>query len=104
MKLDLRYEFGKEIINVAGYMDTNIENGKILIHYEVSIEKQTWLPWNNRVNNPELEPQKMKDPTVVINAFDTIRHEEVIRSWLSDLKPVTTTERTTKIMATTTNC
>eukprot|EP01083_Nonionella_stella_P096780 272139_1 len=90
MKLELRFEFGKEIINIAGYMDTGIEmpDGEILIDYEVNIEEQTWVPWSNRVNNPELEPQKIKDPTVVINTIDTIRHEEVIRSWLADLKPV----------------
>lgn len=90
MKLELRYEFGKEIINIAEFMDTGIEmpDGEILIDYEVLLEEQAWQPWNARVNNPELEPNRIKNPNVVISTIDTIRHEEVIRNWLRDFKPV----------------
>ena len=66
MKLELRNEFGREIISICCYMDTGIDTppGEVLVDNEVNIEEQDWL-WNSKV-------------------YNMIRHEEVIGMWLTD--------------------
>ena len=92
MKLELRSEFGNELCDIAGVMDVGIDTPDTsdlsLLDYEVQIETQQWSPWKDKLSNPELEQHKIRDQTVVINAIDTTRHEEVIRSWLADNRPV----------------
>jgi len=91
MKLDLRQEFGSEICRMLQSMSLAIEvpDTKLpMLDYEINVEEQRWVPWKNKVSNADIEPPKIKDPTVVINTIDTIRHEEVIRGWLADNRTV----------------
>ena len=58
-----------------------------LIDYEVTIDKGEWSLWKNKVPYLDLEPEKVADADLIITTVDTLRHQEVLCSWLSEHRP-----------------
>lgn len=58
-----------------------------LIDYEVSIEDGEWYPWKRKVKSVEIDPMKVTDADLIITTVDTLRHQEVLCSWLSEHRP-----------------
>ncbi|OLL22334.1 Dynein heavy chain, cytoplasmic [Neolecta irregularis DAH-3] len=58
------------------------------IDYDVSLPSGDWLPWITKVPTTEVDTHSVTQTDVVIPTVDTIRHEEVLYSWLADHRPV----------------
>ena len=61
--------------------------GSPLLDYEVRIEDQSWHLWKKKVPNIEIETHRVIDADVVITTIDTLRHQEILCSWLSEHRP-----------------
>ena len=59
----------------------------ILIDFEIKIEDGEWHLWKKKVPTIEIDPQKVTDADVIIPTVDTIRHQEILCSWLSEHRP-----------------
>jgi dynein heavy chain 1 len=52
------------------------------------LESGDWLPWKSKVESVDIETHKVGSPDVVIATVDTVRHEEVMHSWLTEHRPL----------------
>ncbi|TPX59802.1 hypothetical protein PhCBS80983_g02245 [Powellomyces hirtus] len=64
------------------------ESGHPLIDYDVNIATGDWVAWQSKVPSIEIETHNVAAADVVIPTIDTVRHEEVLYSWLSEHKPL----------------
>ncbi|KAI7899864.1 dynein heavy chain [Cokeromyces recurvatus] len=87
-KLDLRAVFGDYIRSVTTYELPPNSNGTNIIDYDIAVNTGQWVPWESKVPVVEIETHKVSDADMIIPTVDTIRHEEVLYSWLSEHKPL----------------
>eukprot|EP01091_Cochliopodium_minus_P010435 TRINITY_DN2760_c1_g1_i1.p1 TRINITY_DN2760_c1_g1~~TRINITY_DN2760_c1_g1_i1.p1 ORF type:complete len:4604 (+),score=1553.39 TRINITY_DN2760_c1_g1_i1:76-13887(+) len=82
-----RIDYGKFLAGISTKPVPNDE--KIpLIDYFPSLEDGEWHLWETKVPTLEIETHKAASPDVVIPTVDTVRHQEVIYSWLTEHKPL----------------
>ncbi|KAL1303469.1 hypothetical protein AAFC00_006850 [Neodothiora populina] len=62
--------------------------GGSLIDFNVTLPDATWVPWQNQVPSIEINTHSITETDVVIPTVDTIRHEDVLYSWLAEHKPL----------------
>ncbi|KAF7315713.1 Dynein heavy chain protein 1 [Mycena indigotica] len=62
--------------------------GSSLIGFDVQISNGEWIAWQSKVPVIDIEPYAVTASDVVIPTMDTVRHEEVLYSWLSEHKPL----------------
>ena len=86
-------------LNLAGRNDfwlkihelTDVElpypSGPPSIDYEVRIDDKCWHLWKERVPRIDVEIEKVRTADTVITTVDTIRHQEMFCSWLSQRVP-----------------
>eukprot|EP01134_Creolimax_fragrantissima_P000216 CFRG0216T1 len=77
-------EFIKSLTTIPMPLDSN----RSIIDYEVNIQNGEWQMWATKVPTIEVETHKVGAPDVVIPTIDTVRHEELLYTWLADHKPV----------------
>lgn len=65
---------------------SGLENS--LIDYDVQVASGDWVPWKNSVPVVDIDTHQVTSSEVVIPTLDTVRHEEVLYSWLSEHKPL----------------
>ena len=58
-----------------------------MIDYYVNIGENRWHPWKAKVPNTDIESEKVSDADVVIPTVDTVRHQEILKSWISEHRP-----------------
>ncbi|KAL1605495.1 dynein heavy chain [Nothophoma quercina] len=83
-----RKQFGDLI---AGMTDTELpplNDSTSLIDYDAKPEKPDWEMWQNQVPNVEVNTHSIVQTDVVIPTLDTVRHEDVLYSWLAEHKPL----------------
>ena len=77
---------------VAGLSTTDTpplhEAASSLIDYDVSLPKGEWIRWQDQVPNIEVNTHSVVQTDVVIPTLDTVRHEDVLYSWLAEHKPL----------------
>lgn len=76
---------------VAGLSTTNtplLNDTFSLIDYDVSLPKADWIPWQSHVPNVEINTHSVTQTDVVIPTLDTVRHEDILYSWLAEHKPL----------------
>ncbi|KAG0320600.1 hypothetical protein BGZ99_004425, partial [Dissophora globulifera] len=86
-KLDLRARLG-EFVRKISSIDLPQQPGTSVIDFDVNISNGEWVPWQSRVPVIEIETHTVAEADVVIPTVDTVRHEEVLYSWLSEHKPL----------------
>ena len=59
-----------------------------LIDFNVSLPKAEWTPWLHQVPSIEVNTHSITQTDVVIPTLDTVRHEDVLYSWLAEHKPL----------------
>jgi dynein heavy chain 1 len=64
------------------------ESGGDMIDFEVVIDSGEWRAWEQSIPKLELEAHKCLATDVVVTTVDTVRHVEVLRSWLADHRPL----------------
>ncbi|KAI9494709.1 dynein heavy chain [Zychaea mexicana] len=87
-KLDLRTVLGDFIRGAATYELPPLGNDTSIIDYDIAVNSGQWVPWESKVPTVEIETHKVSDADMIIPTVDTIRHEEVLYSWLSEHKPL----------------
>jgi dynein heavy chain 1 len=87
-KLDLRAELGHFLSQRTGVDLPPLISGTSLIDFDVQIATGEWSAWASKVPQIEIEPHTVTASDVVVPTVDTVRHEEVLYSWLSEHKPL----------------
>ncbi|KAF9056435.1 dynein heavy chain protein 1 [Panaeolus papilionaceus] len=87
-KLDLRAEMGEFLRKQTGIDLPPMVPGSSLIDFDVQITNGEWVAWQSRVPVIEIEAHAVTASDVVVPTMDTVRHEEVLYSWLSEHKPL----------------
>ncbi|KAG6866267.1 hypothetical protein C0991_006854 [Blastosporella zonata] len=87
-KLDLRAEMGDYLRKQTGIDLPPLPPGSSLIDYDVQVSNGEWSPWQSKVPSIEIEAHAVTAADVVVPTMDTVRHEEVLYSWLSEHKPL----------------
>ncbi|KAG7090771.1 Cytoplasmic dynein 1 heavy chain 1 [Marasmius oreades] len=87
-KLDLRAEMGDFLRNCTGIDLPPIGVGGSLIDFDVQVATGEWIAWQSRVPSIEIEAHAVTASDVVVPTMDTVRHEEILYSWLSEHKPL----------------
>jgi dynein heavy chain 1 len=87
-KLDLRTEMGDFLRGRTGIDLPLMAPGASLLDYDVQVSNGEWIAWQSRVPVIEIEAHSVTASDVVVPTMDTVRHEEVLYSWLSEHKPL----------------
>ncbi|KZP00669.1 dynein heavy chain protein 1 [Calocera viscosa TUFC12733] len=87
-KLELRGEMGNFLRTQTGIDMPTFQPGTSLIDYDVLVSSGEWIPWLSRVPTVELDSHAITQSDAVVPTVDTVRHEEVLYSWLSEHKPL----------------
>ncbi|KAF8634008.1 hypothetical protein AX15_001182 [Amanita polypyramis BW_CC] len=87
-KLDLRAEMGEFLRNRTGIDLPPFAPGSSLIDFDVQVSTGEWVAWQSRVPAIEIEAHSVTASDIVVPTVDTIRHEDVLYSWLSEHKPL----------------
>ncbi len=59
-----------------------------LLDYEVRVDSQEWVNYDERVDAIEIETHQVIRADVVIDTVDTARHTDIISCWVSDHRPL----------------
>lgn len=87
-RLDLRAEMGEFLRKQTGVDLPPLMQGMSLIDYDVQVTTGDWVSWQSKVPVIEIEAHAVTASDVVVPTMDTVRHEEVLYSWLSEHKPL----------------
>ncbi|CDW96237.1 hypothetical protein [Sporisorium scitamineum] len=89
-KLDVRAEMGEYLRGHTGIDLPPLGPGSSLIDYDVGFAGQSveWTSWLSKVPTIEIDTAAVSSADVVVPTIDTVRHEDVLYSWLSEHKPL----------------
>ena len=83
-----RKQFGDLIAGMTDVELPPLNESNSLIDYDAKPEKPDWDMWQNQVPNVEVNTHSIVQTDVVIPTLDTVRHEDVLYSWLAEHKPL----------------
>ncbi|PHH56049.1 Dynein heavy chain, cytoplasmic [Ceratocystis fimbriata CBS 114723] len=83
-----RKAFGDKLGSFADFGEAPLDGNSSLIDFDVTLPKAEWMPWQQQVPTIEVNTHSITQTDVVIPTLDTIRHEDVLYSWLADHKPL----------------
>eukprot|EP01064_Diplonema_japonicum_P034641 TRINITY_DN7253_c0_g2_i1.p1 TRINITY_DN7253_c0_g2~~TRINITY_DN7253_c0_g2_i1.p1 ORF type:complete len:4818 (+),score=1605.91 TRINITY_DN7253_c0_g2_i1:85-14538(+) len=84
-----RMEFCARLVQLAKErgLGQHLPQGDLL-DYEVVLEDAEWSPWDRNVVQVDIPAHKVGTNDVIIATVDTVRHEEVVLSWLQAHRPM----------------
>ncbi|KAI5289468.1 hypothetical protein KEM54_003805 [Ascosphaera aggregata] len=86
--LNDRKAYGK-FVTAFSTIDTPITGEtSSLIDYDVTLPQGDWISWQSQVPSVEINTHSVTQTDVVIPTLDTVRHEDVLYSWLAEHKPL----------------
>ena len=59
-----------------------------LLEYEIDVSDGEWVSIENKVASIEIETHRITASDVLISTIDTVRHEQLLQSWLRERRPV----------------
>ncbi|KAL9594298.1 MAG: hypothetical protein Q9219_007108 [cf. Caloplaca sp. 3 TL-2023] len=59
-----------------------------IIDYDVALPNAEWVPWRSQVPLIDVNTHSIVQTDVVIPTLDTVRHEDILYSWLAEHKPL----------------
>ena len=83
-----RKEFGDYIMGLSTIELPLTSESSSLIDFDVSLPSAQWTPWLSQVPSIEINTHSITQTDVVIPTLDTVRHEDVLYSWLAEHKPL----------------
>ncbi|KAF2682234.1 cytoplasmic dynein-like protein 1 heavy chain 1 [Lentithecium fluviatile CBS 122367] len=83
-----RKQFGDDIVTLTDVELPPLNESTSLIDYDVKPDRSDWDMWQNQVPNMEVNTHSIIQTDVVIPTLDTVRHEDVLYSWLAEHKPL----------------
>ncbi|KAJ3021261.1 hypothetical protein HKX48_008890 [Thoreauomyces humboldtii] len=84
-KLDTRSLLAQHLASISS---VDFPSTGSLIDYDVNLATGEWVSWLSKVPIIEIETHNVSEADVVIPTIDTVRHEAVMYSWLSEHKPL----------------
>ena len=92
LKLHERVTFYQLLADNIGSIDhgislPSVDDKTSLIDYAVNIESGEFELWRDKVPKMEVSSDKATDADVIITTVDTLRHQEVLCSWLIERRP-----------------
>lgn len=86
--LSERKLFGDQIAALTDVELPPLNETTSLIDFDVKPDKEGWNLWQNEVPSVEVNTHSIIQNDVVIPTLDTVRHEEILYSWLAEHKPL----------------
>jgi dynein heavy chain 1 len=86
--LSERKLFGDQIAGLTDVELPPLTEASSLIDFDVKPDRADWSMWQNEVPNVEVNTHSIIQTDVVIPTLDTVRHEDVLYSWLAEHKPL----------------
>ncbi|KAH8593491.1 cytoplasmic dynein-like protein 1 heavy chain 1 [Bisporella sp. PMI_857] len=83
-----RKKFGDCLAGLATFGSPELAENSSLIDFDVTLPKAEWSSWLNQVPSIEVNTHSITQTDVVIPTLDTVRHEDVLYSWLAEHKPL----------------
>lgn len=83
-----RKSFGDYISRLSTVDTPLLGESSSLLDFDVSLPKADWTPWQAHVPNIEVNTHSITQTDVVIPTLDTVRHEDILYSWLAEHKPL----------------
>lgn len=83
-----REQFGRYVCGQSTVETPPIMESGSLIDYDVSLPRAEWVRWQDQVPTIEVNTHSVTQTDVVIPTLDTVRHEDVLYSWLAEHKPL----------------
>ena len=83
-----RRSFGEYIAGLSTFDTPLLSDLSSLLDYDVILPKAEWTSWQSQVPNIEINTHSITQTDVVIPTLDTVRHEDVLYSWLAEHKPL----------------
>lgn len=80
--------FGEYIVGLSTNETPLLGDSSSLIDYDVSLPKANWTPWQSHVPTIEINTHSVTQTDVVVPTLDTVRHEDILYSWLAEHKPL----------------
>ncbi|CED84986.1 dynein heavy chain cytosolic [Phaffia rhodozyma] len=87
-KLERRIEMGEFLRGKTGFDLPPASSGTSIIDYDVAVSTGEWSSWQAKVPVIDIDTHMVTSADVVVPTIDTVRHEQVIYSWLSEHKPL----------------
>ncbi|KAI9896991.1 hypothetical protein N3K66_008013 [Trichothecium roseum] len=86
--LNDRKLFGDDVCGLANFGSPPLDGTSSLIDFDVTLPRGEWSSWQNQVPTIEVNTHSITQTDVVIPTLDTVRHEDVLYSWLAEHKPL----------------
>lgn len=86
--LDDRKTFGDKVLGLVTFASPPLDGGSSVIDFNVTLPRAEWVEWKNDVPTIEVNTHSITQTDVVIPTVDTVRHEDVLYSWLAEHKPL----------------
>ncbi|KAF2396617.1 cytoplasmic dynein-like protein 1 heavy chain 1 [Trichodelitschia bisporula] len=83
-----RKAFGDVLTSMTAVDLPSITENTSLIDFDVTLPKGEWSSWQSQVTSIEVDTHSVTDTDVVIPTLDTVRHEDILYSWLAEHKPL----------------
>lgn len=83
-----RRTFGEYIAGLTTLETPLLGESSSLIDYDVSLPRAEWTPWQSQVPSVEVNTHSVTQNDMVVPTLDTVRHEDVLYSWLAEHKPL----------------
>lgn len=80
--------FGDYLIGLATLDMPVLTEQSSLIDYDVTLLEASWSPWQNEVPTIDVNTHSVTQTDLVIPTLDTVRHEDVLYSFLAEHKPL----------------
>lgn len=84
-RLELRAALGDHL---RAKTAVDLPAGGTVVDYDVAVASGDWAPWHAKVPTIEIDTHAVTASDVVIPTVDTVRHEDVLYSWLAEHKPL----------------
>lgn len=82
-----RKAFGQYISGMST-IDLPPDGAASLIDFDVTLPKSEWASWQSQVPAIDVNTHSITQTDVIIPTVDTVRHEDVLYSWLAEHKPL----------------
>lgn len=83
-----RKAFGDYLAGLATLDMPVLSETTSLIDYDVTLPEASWTSWQNQVPTIEVNTHSVTQTDLVIPTLDTVRHEDVLYSFLAEHKPL----------------
>ncbi|KAL8952356.1 MAG: hypothetical protein Q9222_001736 [Ikaeria aurantiellina] len=80
--------FGQTVCGLTTIDAPQLDETTSLIDFDVSLPHAEWVPWQSQVPNIDVNTHSVVQSDVVIPTLDTVRHEDILYSWLAEHKPL----------------